>query len=94
MNLPHRGPPARVVWTSGLKSGKDAAKDLAKETGRMAGRGYALESQLWAPEHKGRGILSTTIKAVVFLPLVVTGGGDKGKGRLTATFALREAPGS
>ena len=83
--------PQSVVWTTDKMSGNDAAKALAKEQEKMAKKGYILQSQFWAPEHKGRGLLGTVVKAAIFLPLVVTGGGDNGKGRLTATFSQAQA---
>jgi hypothetical protein len=75
-----------VVWTTKVMKANDAAKALVKEQANMARKGYALQSQIWAPEHHGRSALGTIVKAGIFLPLVLTGGGDNGKGRLTATF--------
>jgi hypothetical protein len=80
--------PRTVVWTTDKMAADKAAKALAKEQEKMAKKGYTLQSQIWAPEHKGRGVLGTVVKAAIFLPLVLTGGGDNGQGRLTATFVL------
>ena len=73
--------PIILTWTSSKTSPKNAAKELQKETTRQAAFGYALMSTTWASS--GRGCLSTIVKAVIFLPLVLTGGG---KGQLTAVF--------